>query len=371
MYILELLLFLIHQGAQCLSRKTLAKIDLSALVDNFITISELAPDSKTLAVIKADAYGHGSMQVANALNQHTDLFAVAFVDEAKVLRGQGITKPLVSFQGAYDKAECEWAGQNDVWLVVHSEQQLQWIKSLSTERPIIWPKVDTGMHRLGFNPEHFSGYLEKYSELLTEESVIFTHLACADEPNYSKTIEQLERLNNCMGDSGFNYSIANSAGIIHWHKSRQKWNRIGIGMYGGATGPEDNRLSLNPVMTLSAEIIALREIEPKESVGYGATWQAKQTSILATVAIGYADGYPRHAPNGTPAWCNGKRISLVGRVSMDMLIFDVTHLSDVSIGDCVELWGPNISVTEVAECVGTIDYELMTRVSSRVPRVYD
>ena len=354
-----------------MSRNTHATIDLEALVDNFKLISQLAPDSRTMAVIKADAYGHGAPQVAAALTPHTDLFAVAFIDEAKALRAQGITTQLLSLQGAFSAEECQWAGENNVMLVVHNEQQLKWIQSLTSSRPVVWPKVDTGMHRLGFSPDEFKGVLRHYQQLLTTESVIFTHLACADEPDNTKTVEQLERLKACIAEEYSNFSIANSAGIIHWQMARQAWNRVGIGMYGGATGPKPNLPALKPVMTLSADVIAIRHIAVGETVGYGASWQAKSPTKLATVAIGYADGYPRHAPSGTPAWCNDEKIALAGRVSMDMLVFDVTHLPQVAIGDRVELWGPNISITEVANSVGTIDYELMTRISSRVPRVYD
>lgn len=353
-----------------MTRKTTAIIDLSALVNNFEQLKALAPNSRSLAVIKADAYGHGALAVAQALEATTELFAVAFIDEAKALRDQGVVKPILSLQGGYDPQECEWAGRNNVWLVVHNEQQFQWIEKLENNRPVVWPKIDTGMHRLGFEPEQFSKILNKYQHLLTEQSVVFTHLASADDPISPKTLEQLQRLESSLEEQVYTYSIANSAGIVHWQAARQQWNRIGIGMYGGAVGPAKAQPPLLPVMTLKANVIAIRDIQKGESVGYGGTWVADQPSRLATVGIGYADGYPRHAPNGTPAYCNGNRIFLAGRVSMDMLIFDVTHLPKIEVGDSVELWGAHLSITEIAEHIGTIDYELMTRISARVIKEY-
>lgn len=353
-----------------MTRKTTAIIDLTALVDNYKQLAALAEHSRLLAVIKADAYGHGAVQVARALDDLAELFAVAFIDEAKALRAKGINTPILSLQGAFDVSECEWAAANNVWLVIHQEQQLRWIDQLENIKPVIWPKLDTGMHRLGFQPEEFAAIVKKYNHLLSEQSVIFTHLASADDPQSAKTSEQLKRLENAMEQQVHEYSIANSAGIIHWQAARQQWNRTGIGMYGGFAGPMSKQLELKPVMTLKAKVIAIRDISKGETVGYGGTWKSIQPSRLATVGIGYADGYPRHAPNGTPAYCNGERIFLTGRVSMDMLIFDVTHLSGIDVGDDVELWGNNLSITDVAEFVGTIDYELMTRLSARVPRKY-
>jgi alanine racemase len=353
-----------------LTRKTVATIDLDGLVKNFEQLKALAPNSQSLAVVKADAYGHGALQVAQALSKSTELFAVAFIDEAKALREQGISKPILSMQGALDADECAWAGRHNVHLVVHHEQQLQWIHQLKTNRPEIWPKIDTGMHRLGFQPVLLSAILKKYQHLISAQSVIFTHLASADEPQNGQTTEQLEQLDQSLKEQIYPLSIANSAGVIHWQAARKTWNRIGIGMYGGAIGPSGRHIQLKPVMALKASVIAIRDIPQGNSVGYGGTWTSSQSSCLATVGIGYADGYPRHAPNGTPAYCNGQRIYLVGRVSMDMLIFDVTHLPQVKLGDCVELWGDNVCITEVAEKAGTIDYELMTRISARVPREY-
>jgi alanine racemase len=334
-------------------------------------MSSLAPESKSLAVIKADAYGHGAVQVAQALSDCVDLFAVAFVDEAKHLRENAINAPLLVFQGAFTEQECSWAADNQVWLVVHTEQQFEWIDGLNTTKPVIWPKIDTGMHRLGFSPERFRSLIDRYRHLLSERSVIFTHLACSDEPENSKSLQQLARLKSHTDGLKLDYSIANSAGVIHWQAARAKWNRLGIGLYGGLAGPNSQKLQLQAVMSLHADVIALREIEPGETVGYGSTWVAEKPTRLATVAIGYADGYPRHAPNGTPAWCKGQRIFLVGRVSMDMLVFDVTENPNVNLGDSVELWGQNLLASEVAEHVNTIDYELLTRVSQRVPRRYE
>ena len=351
-------------------RNTYALIDLNALVSNFSHLASQNPKGKTLAVIKANAYGHGASEVAKALSACADMFAVAFVDEAKALRDDGINTPLVSLQGAYNIEEMRWAGENAVAVVVHCQEQLEWLDTLTTPPPAIWLKIDTGMHRLGFLPDQFNSIVERYAHLFDQNTVLFTHLASSDDTTNAQTERQLARLNEFRLRLKWPTSIANSGGILNWRESHGSWNRAGIALYGGKASDTNLSIPLQPVMSVFAEVIAVRTIPKGDTVGYGGTWQALRESRIATVAIGYADGYPRHAPIGTPAWCKGQRISLVGRVSMDMLTFDVTDCHAITLGDQVELWGANISAAEVAEYVGTIDYELMTRISSRVPRRY-
>ena len=356
-----------------MTRKTYAHINLSALQHNFDTLCAYAPNSQHMAVIKANAYGHGAIEVANALRSRVSLFAVAFIDEAKSLRAAGIKTPIVSLEGFFDRDEAEWAADNNVWLVVHRADQLATIDSLPS-KPVVWLKIDTGMHRLGVASQDAPELLSRYAHLLSEDSVLFTHLACADDVKSEKTEQQLNEVQAVLNHhlSPLPLSIANSAGTVHWASARARWNRLGIGLYGGSVGRTDTRAmpDLLPVMSLRAPIIAIRTLADGETVGYGSTWRAQRATTLATLAIGYADGYPRHAPSGTPAMCHGQKIYLAGRVSMDMLTFDVTDCAEVCVGDDVELWGDSLSITEVAEHVETIDYELMTRVSERVPRRY-
>ena len=355
-----------------MSRNTYASIDLGAVVSNFTLLASLNPQGNTLAVIKANAYGHGAINIAKALTPLAKRFAVAFMDEAQTLRRAGIETPMVSLQGAYCMEEMRWAAENGVAVVVHRREQLDWIGKLPGAVPAIWLKIDTGMHRLGFMPEQIESLVSTYSHLFSDDTIFFTHLASADEQHNPQTERQLETFAAQHQHLQWPTSIANSGGILNWPLANGDWNRAGIAMYGGkASNPEHMKsVNLKPVMSVYADIIAIRDIPIGDTVGYGGSWQAQRASRIATVAIGYADGYPRHAPSGTPAYCNGHRIHLVGRVSMDMVTFDITGLPELAVGDQVELWGANVSVTEVAEHVGTIDYELMTRISDRVPRRY-
>lgn len=351
-----------------MSRKTAATIDLSALAHNFVDVAKRNPSSRHLAVIKADAYGHGAVQVAQALHGKADGLAVAFVDEAQQLRDAGIDTFIVLLEGVFSKEELAWAAQHNTAVVFHTEEQFEWLMALPKPHPAIWLKVDTGMHRLGFLPNEIPSVIERFQSLFDDNTVLFSHMACADEMHSPHAANQLQLLQKMNADLTLPVSVANSAGIISWPDAQGAWNRIGIAMYGGDCGnPDFTPLS---VMSLRAPVIGLRTIPSGDSVGYGANWTAQRPTRIATVAIGYADGYPRHAPNGTPAWLNDHRIELVGRVSMDMVTFDVTDVESISIGDQVELWGKHQSITEVAETIGTIDYELMTRLSVRVPRLY-
>lgn len=358
---------LVKKKVHYLSRTTRATIDLSALISNFHSLARLNPQGQTLAVIKADAYGHGALTVARALSGHVKRFGVAFVDEARMLREQGITESLVLFEGVYDPSEAEWAAANNCCVVAHRVEQLEWLAALEQPPQEVWLKIDTGMHRLGFQTVELEAVWQQYAELFNNDTVLVTHFACADDDAHSLTGKQLAEFKQFLTAHPLPTSAANSAGILQVQNAHGAWNRAGIALYGGQGAP--NVKPLLPVMTLTAPVIATRTIAAGETVGYGATWTAKRESRIATVAIGYGDGYPRHAPSGTQAFCNGVKIPLAGRVSMDMLTFDVTD-AEIAVGDTVELWGANQSITEVAESVGTIDYELMTRVSARVPRVY-
>jgi alanine racemase len=351
------------------SRQTQAIIHADAIIQNFKALAALAPHSQSMAVIKADAYGHGAVNVARMLKHVSPRFAVAIIEEAIALRHAGISAPIIVLEGAHQRKECEMAAAHNCILVTHNEQQLSWIKACAvTERPQVWLKVDSGMHRLGFAIDDVEDILHKYKHdgMLNDNTVLVTHLACADDNENSFTQHQIESFTQLAERTRLGVSVANSPAAIQWPESRGCWNRLGVAVYGGF--PE-SPVSLMPAMTLRSSIIALRQVAKGESVGYGQTWTAQQNSTIATVGIGYADGYPRHCPNGTPVAVNGQPASLAGRVSMDMITIDVTHLPDVAVGDSVELWGENVSIGRVAEAAGTIDYELMTRVSARVPRI--
>ena len=239
----------------------------------------------------------------------------------------------------------------------------------------VWLKLDTGMHRLGFSREGFHAAYERLMQCpkVNKPIHLMTHLACADEPDSNKTQEQIRLFNEaCTHIQEGERSLANSAGILAWPQSHADWVRPGIMLYGvspfeGKTGQENQ---LQPVMTLYSEIISIHHYEKGDTIGYGATYQCEKNMTVAAVAIGYGDGYPRHAPSGTPVLVNGQHCKLVGRVSMDMITIDVTACAEVNIGDPVVLWGEGLPVENIAQHAGTIGYELLCRVTPRVELRY-
>lgn len=355
-----------------MSRGTCATIDARALAANLARVRALAPNSRIWAAIKADAYGHGALETARALHA-ADGFALATLDEAQALRDAGITHPLILLEGTIDAPQARQAIALDCATVVHQAEQLAQLESLgeAVRSQALWLKIDTGMHRLGVAPHDVASYWCRLSAISDQPVGLLSHFASADEADPAATEAQLAIFEQCERQVGAApASLANSAGILAWPNSHRDWVRPGIMLYGaspgfGKTGVE---LGLQPAMTLTAPVIAVRDIAVGERVGYGGRWRAERPSRIATLAIGYGDGYPRHAPDGTPVWLAGQRVALVGKVSMDMLTIDVTDLPDVHIGQSAQLWGDQLNVDEVARHIGTVGYELLTRVSSRVPR---
>ncbi|MCW8832324.1 MAG: alanine racemase [Colwellia sp.] len=354
------------------SRKNQAVINLAALKQNYQKISALAPQSETIAVIKANSYGHGLTAVAKHLDKIAPALAVAFIDEAITLRSAGINSPILILEGPLCEQDFAIAEQENFWLMLHNTVQLNWLTKRSapfTQK--IWIKVDTGMHRLGFAPENIPKIIKTLDNEQKNNLVLCTHFSSAEELDNPKTLAQITSLHSVAELFPCQTSLANSAGIINWQQSHGDYNRLGIALYGANPATSyDLPMDLTPVMTLQSTIIALRDLNVGDKVGYGEIWQAERPSRIATIAIGYADGYPRCAKAGTPVLINGQLAPLAGRVSMDMITVDVTDLKPVKIGDMVELWGENLSVETVAKHLDTINYELLTRVSARVPRVY-
>ena len=381
-----------------MSRPTKATINLQALIQNYRLAMRLAPNSQTLAVVKANAYGHGVIPVATALESEVPAFAVACIEEAMELRNAGIQKPILLLEGVFCIDDIALAYQHNFWLVVENLQQLDSLehfcdKHLSnqhdehlsnhTEAKLgIWLAIDSGMHRLGFMPEQVSAAYHRLKTIkqIQQPLVMMSHFACADEKSNPFTTRQIERFDATTHGLTGDISLANSAAILAWPDAHRDWNRPGFMLYGASpfNAPDSSQIStqLKAVMCLTSQIISLRHIHSGDTVGYGQTWQAKRPSIIATVAIGYGDGYPRNAHNGTPVIVNGQRAQLVGRVSMDMITIDVTDIKstdikqEIGIGTEVELWGEQLCINEVAEHAETIGYELMTRMPLRVPRVY-
>lgn len=354
-------------------RPTKAHIDLDALRHNLSVAARHAPGSKNLAVIKANAYGHGMKEAALALGPHADALAVATIDEAVSLREAGITDSLLVLQGVTTREEFREAAARNLWLMVHEAGQLQRLLELDGPPLGIWLKIDTGMHRLGFAPGDVADACARLnaSPAVRQPPVLCTHLACADDLDSPVTDQQLKAFADCTRNHALPLSIANSAGIMHWPQTSADWNRPGIMLYGSEpTGAYAGKSELEAVMTVTSEIMAIRDIGPGEGVGYGHRWKADTPSRIGTVSIGYGDGYPRHAPGGTPVLVNGNRVPLVGTVSMDMITVDLSGHDGVRVGDPVEAWGRNLPVNEVAWHAGTIGYELLAGMTARLPRIY-
>jgi len=395
-----------------MSRPAKVLVDLGALRHNCQLASNLSPESQTMAIIKADAYGHGAVQVARALEDLVPAFGVACIEEALELREAGIQIPIHLLEGAFTKDEIQIAAANNFSLAVVNEEQKKQLldcqlnkfgrgaeeTSLSKEDRIkVWLHVDTGMHRLGIQPDEIASSYKELSACphIQDDIVIATHFACADDLENTFSTEQVHRFHQGLGSlssenteeslvsssiplisSPVPLSLANSAALLGWPETRAAWNRPGIMLFGSSPflAPHKEADKLLPVMTFKSGVISLCDIPTGETVGYAATWTAARPSRIATVAIGYGDGYPVHAPSGTPVLINGHRCPMVGRVSMDMITVDVTDLPDIALGDEVILWGgslsASLSVNEVANCAGTISYELLTRMPRRTPREY-
>lgn len=356
-----------------LTRPTFAQICLANLQHNYLQAKQRSPN-QVYAVIKADAYGHGMVQVAQGLTL-ADGFAVACVDEAMTLRANHITQPILVLEGAYGLDDWQLAAAHNLQMVVHHGEQLDWLDKSdfnSTGVVRVWLKINTGMNRVGIRPEQaklMMARIQSHSNLML--STLMTHHACSDEVDLSTAHTQLDRFYAI--DSGLDSSSANSAAILAGLNQQDHISRAGIMLYGSSPFAHQTSVSLNlkPVMSLHSEVISLHQVKQGEAIGYGRRFIASQDMQVAVVAIGYGDGYPRHAPDGTPVLVNGQRCELAGKVSMDMITVDVSHCTQVSIGSPVELWGNQISVDEVATCSQTISYELFCRLTPRVPRCYE
>ncbi|MEO8061019.1 MAG: alanine racemase [Burkholderiales bacterium] len=353
-----------------MSRPARIEIDVAALRHNYRLLRRVH-GGRVLAVLKADAYGHGAECCANVLAGEADGFAVAFGDEAAALRAAGVRAALLVLEGVFGAKELDTAARECWWIVVHHEDQLRMIERCPAAQPLhVWLKADTGMHRCGFDLTAVRG---AYQRLLASGKVasitLMTHFARADEVEQDFTVQQISRFDQATAGLPGLRSLANSAGVLCWPAARRDWARCGIALYGAdPRGGNPSGDALRPVMKARSEIIAVRDVAAGEAIGYGARFVADRATRVGLVAFGYADGYPRAAGNGTPVAVDKQRTGLVGRVSMDMLTVDLTDLPGTGIGGEVELWGPNIPVGDVAASAGTIAYELLCN-AKRAPRV--
>jgi len=357
-------------------RPVRAVIDRSAFQHNINIAQQLAAGSKVLVVIKADAYGHGLLEMAQTAGSSATL-AVATAEEAQRLIYGGVENTIWVLEGPFSESCLAMSEQHPIVWVLHSFWQFDLLKTHKLDKKIdVCLKFDTGMHRLGFSIDDIAEALLVLNKLPSLQlKACMSHFAGSDWPNSEAVDQQIQCFDNIIKAHSLNYisqSLSNSGGVLFYDQAHRDWIRPGIMLYGGM--PHENQRAqdcdLRPVMRFESAVMSLRNILKGESVGYGATWTAERDSIIAIVAGGYADGYPRYAPNGTPVVVAGQIASLAGRVSMDMLAIDVTDLGQICIGDSVEFWGKYISVDQIAALSGTISYELLTGVTARVPRVY-
>jgi alanine racemase len=348
-----------------------AVVDADALRHNLRRVRTLAPESRIMAVIKANAYGHGLVPTAKAFAE-ADGFAVARLEEGLALRAAGLTNRILLLEGIVTQEQLQIAARERFELMVHSGEQLQLLDALDATGPAVpvWLKVDSGMNRLGFRLDEFA---EAYARVRRNPRVLAaptlaTHLASADDRDNPVTKKQLDAFAQATAGLPGARSIANSAGVLAWPASRADWVRPGLMLYGVSPFPSGTgaELGLRPAMTLCTEVIAVKTVRAGESVGYGGNWTAARDTRMAVVAAGYGDGYPRSMASGAPVSIHGLRAPMIGCVSMDMITVDVTDLPPVAVGDPVVLWGSEVPVEELATHAGTIAWDLLCGVSQRV-----
>lgn len=362
-----------------MTRATRAVIDLGALRHNLQIAHHAAPNAKHMAIIKADAYGHGMVRAAQALDA-ADAFGVASLDEALLLRAAGIQQAISLLEGFTRPQDISLLREHKLDCVVHHASQVDMLAAAEGSAINVWLKIDTGMHRLGIAPAQATKVYQRLvaCETVTNPFGLMTHLANADDRNDTSTETQIKtfyeaiEFTDTQDASEVQCSIANSAGILGWPTSHAQWVRPGIMLYG--VSPFINSTAadydLKPVMTLHSELIAVNVQRKGDWVGYGGLYICEEDMPIGVVAIGYGDGYPRHAKTGTPVLVNGQRTELAGRVSMDMITVDLRSQPHAKVGDAVVLWGEGLPVEEIAESAETIGYELLCGVTQRVDFEY-
>jgi alanine racemase len=353
-----------------MSRPVLAQINLAALHANMRVVRNRASEAQVLAVVKANAYGHGLARVLPALTE-ADGLALLELDAAIALREQHYARRILLLEGFFSADELPEIAARRLAVVVHHAEQVRMLETAKPARPLeVFVKINTGMNRLGFRPDAVAGIVERLSRAAAVAALrMMTHLARAEEEEGLR--EQLEVFESACKGLPYPRSLANSAGVVRYDEVGGEYVRPGIMLYGSSPFPYDTAemLGLTPVMTLRSELIAIQSVKPNDSVGYGGAYTAARAHRVGVVACGYADGYPRHAPNGTPVLVCGKKVRTAGRVSMDMLTVDLTDVPEATIGSPVVLWGEGLSVDDVAAAASTVGYQLLCAVTPRVRSV--
>jgi len=352
-----------------MARNTIAHIDPAAIGHNLARVREFAPDSRVMAVVKADAYGH-RIDLCLPPLEFADMLAVATIEEARAIRRLGNGLPVLLLEGVSDHGDLAVAADLGLELTVHHPHQLEALERFGrSPARRLWLKIDTGMHRLGVPVEAAAQMHRRLQALAGVEQVnLMSHLACAEEPSHPLNALQLERFSTATEELEGERCLANSAGLINLPQARFEWVRAGLVLYGIApfSGQPAPELGLEPAMTLTAELMAVNHVAAGESIGYGARFRADRDMTVGVASIGYGDGYPRSMIDGAPVLVDGRCCRMCGRVSMDMITIDLASCPDARVGDEVVLWGRGLPIETVAEYADTIPYELVCRITRRV-----
>lgn len=357
-----------------MTRPLTATIDLRAMQHNFSVVRSTVPHAKVWAVVKADAYGHGLERAVRAFSD-ADGLALIEIDRAINLRENGWQKPILLLEGFFKADELPELAEHGIAFAVANDEQMTMLEKAKLPKPVnVHLKMNTGMNRLGYQPSAYRAAYERLSKIPSVKSISYmTHFANSEDPTHPKVpvTEQLRRFDMATAGLPGDRNLSNSAGILLHAHIRTDWVRPGIMLYGGTPGGKTaEAYGLIPAMSLDSEIIQIQQIKKGDSVGYGSIFTAETDMTIGVVACGYADGYPRIAPEGTPVIVDGVKTRLVGRVSMDMLTVDLTPVRNAHIGSKVNLWGKTLPIEEVANAAGTVGYELMCALTSR-PKVIE
>jgi alanine racemase len=358
-----------------MSRATVATIHLGALRRNLARVRELSDGAQVMAVIKADGYGHGLERVARAL-RGADAFGVAALGDGLRLRAAGIAGRIVVLGGPDEVADLAELRRLQLDAVIHHEAQLRWLEADRDPRPLrVWLKIDTGMHRLGFDPQVAAATVARLRGLsnVHADIVLMTHFAASDEFDKPITAAQIERFGAATRELAGERALANSAAVLGWPAARGDWVRVGGLLYGLSVieGKSGADLGFEPAMTLATRLVSVKHVRTGEAIGYAGTWRCPEDMPIGVAAIGYGDGYPRSVGGDAPVLVRGVRAPIVGRVSMDLITLDLRGVPGAQVGDAVVLWGRDLPIEEIAARAGTISYDLACGMTKRVLFVED
>lgn len=359
-----------------MTRPAVALLSKKNLLHNVCIIQSLVNhNTKTVAMVKADGYGHRMGLFAKALDGVVDMLGVASIDEALRIRADGVKSRILLAEGVFEKEELYTASLENFDVVIHNENQLAWLEDVNLKNPLnIWVKIDTGMGRLGFN---IASANDAYNRVIASNNaqkplVIMSHFACSDDKLHNLNYKQIENFKAFSSNKNAKLSMCNSAAIFNFPELHYDYVRAGLALYGVSpmNNVEASKLGLKPVMTVQSEIISIKQLKKGDAVGYGARYICTEDKIVGVVAFGYGDGYPITAKDGTPVLVKGKRCPIIGRVSMDMMMIDLSNHHDVKIGDTTTLWGEGLPIEEVVTHTNNITWDILTGMQNRVKFIW-